>query len=89
MKNRFVKIIHILIGVSIVCMVIVCLIKPSRFMECVSLTRPIPFPQTGVFVVVGWIKGLSYEPNWAIPLRIVYTPYRQPFGPAITIRTGL
>lgn len=43
MKNRFVKIIHILIGVSIVCMVIVCLIKPSRFMECVSIISIIAF----------------------------------------------
>ena len=43
MKNRFVKIIHILIGVSIVSMVIVCLIKPSCFMECVSIISIIAF----------------------------------------------
>lgn len=35
MKSRFIKIIHALLGVAIVCMVIAYIIKPICFIECV------------------------------------------------------
>lgn len=43
MNNRFIKIIHALLGVAIACMVIVCLIKPSCLMDCVSIISIIAF----------------------------------------------
>lgn len=43
MKNRFIKIIHALFVGAIACMMIVCLIKPSWLMECVSIISIIAF----------------------------------------------
>lgn len=37
MKSRFIKIIHALLGVAIVCMVIAYIIKPICFIECVTI----------------------------------------------------
>ena len=43
MKNIFVKIIHVLLGVAIVCMVIAYLIKPIWLMECINILSIIAF----------------------------------------------
>ena len=43
MKIRFVNIIHALLGVAIVCIVIVCLVKPSWLVECVNIMSIIAF----------------------------------------------
>ena len=43
MKSRFIKIIHALLGVAIVCMVIAYIIKPICFIECVTIISIIVF----------------------------------------------
>ena len=43
MKNIFLRIIHILLGGAIACLMIVCLIKPSLLMEYVSILSIIAF----------------------------------------------
>ena len=43
MKSRFIKIIHALLGVAIVCMVIANIIKPICFIECVTIISIIAF----------------------------------------------
>ena len=52
MKSRFIKIIHALLGVAIVCMVIAYIIKPICFIECVTIISIIAFSLFALEVLV-------------------------------------
>ncbi len=52
MKNIFLRIIHILLGGAIACLMIVCLIKPSSLMEYVSILSIIAFALLAIEIFV-------------------------------------
>ena len=52
MKSQFIKIIHALLGVAIVCMVIANIIKPICFIECVTIISIIAFSLFALEILV-------------------------------------